>query len=168
MPENEEAQKKYPLPDSKPLKIDGTAIESIVITPKGYKEYPKEMVDADKAQTDSQIAGLEQDNQMLKEQNETLTAKLSKFEETQKKQTVEDIVRMKKALSLEVNEEELSKQSIDSLSVIRTTLSQIPVKKEKPAEIPTKAKLSAEPQLSDEDKIGKEMYGDNYIPWTGD
>ncbi|MCW3134428.1 MAG: hypothetical protein N2V78_08900 [Methanophagales archaeon] len=167
MPEDE-ALKKYPLPDSKPLKIDGTAIEYIIVTPKGYKEYPKETADAEQEQAENKISSLEQENKQLKEQNEQLSAKLSKFEEMQKKQTIEDIVRMKKALSLDVNEEELNKQSIDSLNVIRATLSQIPVKKEKPAEKPVKAKLSTESQLSDEEKIGKEMFGDNYIPWEGD
>ncbi len=159
MPEEVE-QKKYPLPDSKkPFKVDGSAIEYIVIFPKGYTEYEHKDWNAENDDLKKENDDLKKKNQELADQVTELSSKLSALEDKLKKQTVEEIVKMRKALSLDPNEEELSKMSLNELQIVKTTLSQIPAKKEPEV----KAKLSQEEQISEEEKIGRELFGDKYV-----
>jgi len=100
-PPKEKENAGYPMPSKdKPLKIDGTAIEAIILVPKGMAvEYPK------MEQSVSSPPPVDTEKLELKKKNEELTSELAKIKAELAKREAEDLAELASA----VVEERLSK-----------------------------------------------------------
>lgn len=125
-------EKRYPLPGSKdkPLKIDASELEAIILIPKGVRaEYPipreeaKDTETKPDAETEEKIKALTSENEALKKQVEEITMSL-------KEHIVDDIleIKEKKQLTREENEREKYMQlDVDALKVLLSELKELKV-----------------------------------------
>jgi len=125
--EQELQEKTYPLPDSsRVLKVSGSAIDHILIVPKGVKvesksipqddSKDKELAEAKKEveEKSKELAALKEEHSKLSEQFELLQSRLSQIEEDKKVELAKSIVesRVEKGLvSKDDAEDEITKLS---------------------------------------------------------
>lgn len=173
-----EEQLAYPMPDAKkPLKVDGSAIESVILIPKGFKtEYPITMqAEAENASLRKSVADLTSQVSTLKAELETerkavteMTTKLQSIEDGQKQKLSEEIValRVNKGLMKPEDKEEVSKKlsamTVEQLSVQLEDTNKFTTKPDKPSpEVP--AEDAGKAQLSEMEmkkkQLRKEMFG---------
>jgi len=158
---------KYPLPDSKkPLKVDGSAIEYIVLFPKGYKEYPEKEIEQEEIdRLQDEISRLKKELEALTEERDTLSQKLSEIEKREKEELIQDVSAIKEKLGItEEGENPLSDLPLETLRAIIATLSKIPIpdeEREDEAEpkVPPEKPVPEEKKLSAEEKFRLELYG---------
>jgi len=123
MTEGTDVEMAYPLPTKdKPLKVNGTEIEYIVIVPKGVKtEYPKTKLEGEAEKDEEQSNGeetcaelrekiqqLSEEKAKLEKERDELNTKLSAIKEEEKKERVANLVESRAKLGITPEDEKNS------------------------------------------------------------
>jgi len=164
--EEVENQGKYPMPeghDKKPLKVDGSAIEAIILIPKGVPvKYPAPSESKKEEKSDEKTEEDKEKIKQLEEENAQLKEKLSTLMEERRTELVDEIVELKvnKKLTKDPDAEREKFKNHD-LETLKVVLSEIKAIKESKVDTPVTEKVELKDEIeAKKEEIRKRLFGE--------